>query len=164
FLLGGFFMVRSKSNVIATSQFKGLSVLLILAALLGSSPGIQDMKQRHPCSFPRPIRHFIAHSDYVQSLSFSKDGNRLATLDGSIVKVWNALEGTLLTTIGRSTDPVSSMVWPAGANFVICGHWDGTLRRWNAVSGNQLGPNLESKLAVVAMSLSEDGNLLATVG
>ncbi|MEY3256194.1 MAG: hypothetical protein RLZZ29_1329, partial [Cyanobacteriota bacterium] len=71
------------------------------------------------------------HSDSINSVSFSPDGEFIASGgDDKTVKLWNR-QGKLLRTLTGHTQTVNSINFSPDGNTVISGSDDGTVKLWN---------------------------------
>jgi hypothetical protein len=105
----------------------------------------------------------IGHRAVVSAVSWSPDGNRLATAswDGT-TKVWEATGGRELFTLKGHTTMVNTVSWsPDGKRLVTAGN-DATAWVWDGVSGQELLPFKGHTRPVWSVSWSPDGKWLAT--
>lgn len=83
------------------------------------------------------VRALVGHGSYVYSLSWSPDGNSLAsagTWDGTI-RIWDARNGMPLRTFKGHVAPVMHVVWsPDGTRLAAAGGHSGWVWLWNARS------------------------------
>lgn len=84
------------------------------------------------------------HQDTVRSLSFSPDGQLIATgSSDDTVKLWHA-DGTFFKSLKGHTDAVTSVEFSADSQMIISGSLDGTVNYWNR-NGNLIKPPLVQK-------------------
>ncbi|QFS49584.1 caspase family protein [Nostoc sphaeroides] len=78
------------------------------------------------------------HADAVQSVSFSPDGQMLATASyDHKVKLWRR-DGSFVKTLPGHTDAVMSVSFSPDSKMIASGSLDGTVRLWDS-NGNPIG-------------------------
>lgn len=105
------------------------------------------------------------HSGAVYSVTFSPDGVFIATAgaDG-IVRIWNALGGSLIGTLSGHVGDVNFATFSPDAHLLVSSGADGTVRIWDVHSRKPLRSILASNQEVFEAKFSPDGNLLAAGG
>jgi WD40 repeat protein len=105
-------------------------------------------------------RIWQAHTDLVWPLTFSPDGNKLATgsWDGT-VKLWDVASGTLLWS-GRHASDISSVDYAPDGSMLVSSGNDATIL-WDLKSGRQM-QTLPHPVMVISVAWSPDGKLLAS--
>lgn len=95
---------------------------------------IQDLSD----AVTKEERVLEGHRDMIYSMSFSPDGNQLASVayDGS-VKVWHTDGGELLTLVGHTSHAYSLDFDKSGERLITCSN-DGTIKVWNFAA--HMGP------------------------
>jgi WD40 repeat protein/tRNA A-37 threonylcarbamoyl transferase component Bud32 len=118
------------------------------------------------------------HARAVYTMFFSPDGTRLksGSNDGTI-KLWDAAGGRELRTIRAQTGPRNvffdatwegtrvakgTMVFSADGGRLATGSDDGTIKLWDAVSGQELGTLKGHTGYIESVAFSPDGNRLAS--
>ena len=104
----------------------------------------------------RLLRTFEGHTEKVNSVCFSPDGQR--SLSGSrdgTLKLWEVPTGRCLRTFDEHTDGVRSVCLDTRTQYALSGSEDGTLKLWEvgafgAEAKLRLGQKLRSADAVVA--------------
>jgi WD40 repeat protein len=77
------------------------------------------------------IAHSISIPNIVQSVSFSPDGQILATASYDYtVKLWRS-DGSLIATLQGHTQPVMSVSFSPDGQMIASGSQDGTVRLWD---------------------------------
>eukprot|EP00055_Hartaetosiga_balthica_P009492 m.37923 g.37923 ORF g.37923 m.37923 type:complete len:749 (+) comp6768_c0_seq1:8-2254(+) len=111
-------------------------------------------------------KHVEAHVLEAYCVVFDKLGERFITgADDSLVKVWDAENGTLLATLRGHTDAISDMSVDPTNTILASASLDNTTKIWNLHTGRLLHSyDLKSEVATVHFSPSPvDGlNYLAT--
>ncbi|MBR0954965.1 WD40 repeat domain-containing protein [Bradyrhizobium canariense] len=79
------------------------------------------------------VRTFQAHKGRVQSLAFSNDGLRLASVaDDGLAIVWESETGKILATLDGRIGPLTRVLVSSDGSLVITGAQDGTVQIWNS--------------------------------
>ncbi|MCW2569806.1 MAG: hypothetical protein JWN54_3903 [Mycobacterium sp.] len=111
---------------------------------------------------PPPTRTLNV-GQWVTDVTFSPDGERLATASRKRIRVWALSTGEPLwrRDIGSWADDVAAVAFSPDNSRVGAGSWDGTARVWDAHTGDrQL--KIRYSGAVHALAFSPDGARLAT--
>ena len=110
------------------------------------------------------------HDATIRRMAFSPDGTRLAGVAGSgpgdpransTVPVWDVSTGMLLMTLEGHTDQVASLAYSPDGQRLATGSWDGSVRLWNTVSGEELHA-VDVGDEVFALAFSPDGRYLVS--
>jgi WD40 repeat protein/tetratricopeptide (TPR) repeat protein len=72
------------------------------------------------------------------AIAFSPDSKRLASASGKRVRLWDVENGVLIATLDGHLDKVWSVAFSPDGKWVASGSRDGTIRVWNAATGNQI--------------------------
>ncbi|MFB2891907.1 AAA-like domain-containing protein [Aerosakkonemataceae cyanobacterium BLCC-F50] len=101
------------------------------------------------------------HQNSVRSVSWSPDGQTLATASADkTVKLWNR-QGKLLQTLSGHQNSVTSVSWSPDGQTLASGSWDKTVKLWNR-QGKLLQTLQSHQSGVYSVSWSPDGQTLAT--
>jgi WD40 repeat protein len=108
-----------------------------------------------------PVRKIPTHQDAVLRMSWSEDGETLATggWDGS-VKLWTKTGG-LLKILDAHKDKVLSLEWSVDGKILATGGEDGKVKLWTP-TGELLKILDSHKARVSSTRWSRDGQILAT--
>ncbi len=102
------------------------------------------------------------HEDAVNSVSFSPDGQHLATAsDDRTVKLWSR-DGSLLQTLTGHLAAVNSVSFSPRGQYFATASDDRTVKFWNR-EGTELETYQGHEAAVRSVSFSPNGQLIATV-
>jgi len=106
-------------------------------------------------------RTLHAHSDFVACVSFSPNGELLASASyDKTVKLWNPANGQLKHTLPHMA-PVRSLSFTPNGKTLATGCYDGTLRLWDAYTG-QTTASISCDNSISSVVFSPDGRTLAT--
>ncbi|MEI2579260.1 NACHT and WD repeat domain-containing protein, partial [Scytonema sp. PRP1] len=101
------------------------------------------------------------HQDIVQSVSFSPDGQMLATASyDNTVKLWRS-DGSLIATLQGHTQPVMSVSFSPDGKMIASGSQDGTVRLWDR-NGKLIWFIKAHNNWVLSVRFSPDGKTIAT--
>ena len=79
------------------------------------------------------------HSDTVNCLAFSPDGNRLPSCAADrFVKLWNVADGKSIRSFEGHTHHVLGVAWRADGRMLVSSGADMVLKVWDARTGDQL--------------------------
>jgi WD40 repeat protein len=108
---------------------------------------------------------FTGHTDSVNSVAFSPDGNRIVSgSDDRTIRVWNATTGQMEgSPFTGHTDSVNSVAFSPDGNRIVSGSHDRTIRVWNATTGQMEGsPFTGHTDSVNSVAFSPDGHRIVS--
>jgi WD40 repeat protein len=111
----------------------------------------------------REQNRFIGHDGAVTKISFSPDGQTIASAShDNTVKLWRARDGKLITTLKDKghTDEVNGVSFSPDGQIIASASNDKTVKLWKP-DGTFIR-NLQHKAEVNAVSFSPDGQIIAS--
>ena len=103
------------------------------------------------------------HSDSVNSVAYSPDGQTLASgSNDETIKVWNVKTGNLLQTLKGHSELVYSVAYSPDGQTLASGSYDNTIKLWDINTGNLLQTLTGHSDWVRSVAYSPDGQTLAS--
>ncbi|AOY82581.1 AAA-like domain-containing protein [Moorena producens JHB] len=101
------------------------------------------------------------HEAAVISVSFSPDGQTIASASADqTVKLWD-LKGNLLKTLEGHSDNLFSITFSPDGKLLASAGWDGTIKLWDALKGTLLKTFTAHNPKIASISFSPDSQILA---
>ncbi|MEB3121598.1 MAG: WD40 repeat domain-containing protein [Snowella sp.] len=109
----------------------------------------------------RERNRLVGHENYVGSVSFSPNGQTLASISYKIIKLWNVEKGEeLLTLTGHEI--FNSVSFSPDGQTLASASDDNTIKLWKAETGEELLILTGHEFGVNGVSFSPDGQTLAS--
>jgi len=111
----------------------------------------------------------IQWHEYLKSISFSPDGNVLASGSNNVknrdfIRFWDVSTGELISTIQKSNEGATSLEFTIDGETIISGSSTGTIRIWRVSDSSLLRTLFSSDGEISSLSISHDGKHLVSVG
>ncbi|KAL2845461.1 hypothetical protein BJY01DRAFT_247722 [Aspergillus pseudoustus] len=113
-------------------------------------------------SWSAELQTLEGHTDYVQSVCVSPDGQQLASAseDGTI-KLWYPGTGQLQQTLSGHSEGVGSVRFSHDGQQLVSGSYDGTVKLWDPTTGGLTQTFKGNSGTVHSICISPDGQRLA---
>ncbi len=115
----------------------------------------RDLDEHEVCRFRR-------HTTTPSSVSFSPDGNYIASADDDTIYIWNSSTGALKRTLFGHTGPIRSVRFSPDGKRIISAADDYTIRIWDVDLEEGQYTALQHNRTANFAAFSPDGKLLAT--
>jgi len=104
-----------------------------------------------------------AHAGEVRGLTFSPNGDRLASVSGDrSVKIWDVTGNALAHTLEGHGGAVNCVAFHPGGVFLATGGDDDMVRIWNVFTGMAVGRQARHKGRIHSVAFSPDGQMFAS--
>lgn len=99
------------------------------------------------------------HTDWVEDIAFSSDGERLASASGdATIRVWDSATGTHTQTFTGHTGGVNSLAFSPDGRTLASGSVDKSIRLWDVPTGTHKRTLTGHRGSVVSVAFSPDGS------
>lgn len=106
------------------------------------------------------VRKLTAHTNLVTSITFSSNGDFLASGDGDgIIKIWKFKDGSLVRTLKGHDGYISTIAFSPNGQFLALGSDDGTVKLWQVKDGKLIETFMAKKL-VKSIAFTPDSAFL----
>jgi WD40 repeat protein len=107
-------------------------------------------------------RHLCTHEDGAAALTFSPDGETLATAGNDTdIKIWAVRDGETLVKLQGHDEGVTCLTFHPNGRWLASGSDDDTVIIWN-LQTNEIHRRLRHDADVNTVSFSKDGTRLAS--
>jgi dipeptidyl aminopeptidase/acylaminoacyl peptidase len=138
-------------NISFANNFSQFPTISPVSAVLNILNEIQERNQ------------LVAHDGWVYSVSFSRDGQTLASGgDDGTVRLWSVAEGEEIATLRGHDRWVYSVSFSPDGQTLASGGDDGTVRLWSVAEGQEIATLRGHDRWVQSVSFSPDGQTLAS--
>lgn len=111
-----------------------------------------------------PLR-FAGHTRAVWSVTFSPDGNRLATgSDDATARIWDSTDGRELLRLTGHGDTVNEATFSPDGQWIVTASDDSSARLWDAYTGEELAKFIGHQGFVLAAIFEPSGDAVLTAG
>ena len=112
-----------------------------------------------------PVKLLTGHTSYVNSVSFSPDGQTLASgSEDETVRLWDVNTGRTIKTLTGHTHFVRSVRFSPDGQTLASGSYDNTVRLWEVDTGRNIKTLTGHTYDVNSVRFSPDGQTLASGG
>ncbi|KAG8707426.1 hypothetical protein FRC09_001830 [Ceratobasidium sp. 395] len=133
-----------------------------IASHFGRTVEIRDTRTGQPVDHPLDFDTF----NHISSLAYSPNGACLASCskDSNIIQIWNADTGDLVGQLLEGhTKSVSSVAYSPDGACIVSGSQDGTIRVWDAHTGQIVGQPLSHTSSVNSVAYSPNGTYIVSL-
>ncbi|KAK0731983.1 HET-R [Lasiosphaeris hirsuta] len=136
---------------------------LVKKKFRAEEPGWVSIKPAVEVDWNACLQTLEGHRDSVLSVTFSPDGQRLASGSGdNTIKIWDTASGQCLQTLEGHHDWVWSVTFSPDGQRLASGSVDNTIKIWDTASGQCLQTLKGHRDWVRSVTFSPDGQRLAS--
>ncbi|MBH8554918.1 WD40 repeat domain-containing protein, partial [Nostocaceae cyanobacterium CENA357] len=118
--------------------------------------------EEHPANRAIEVNTLEGHNSPVISVSFSPNGQQLASGSSDTIKIWDVTTGKLLKTLTGHNSPVISVSFSPNGQQIASGSLDKTIKIWDVTTGKLLKTLTGHKELVNSVSFSPNGQQIAS--
>jgi WD40 repeat protein len=147
--------------------FSGKGQWLAVASGTAGTTGEVRLYALPPGGLPAPQPEHVlpAHADIIYALTFSPDGQVLATAGyDRLIKLWDVAGGKELRTLKDHSDTVYGLAFSPDGKLLASGAADRAVKVWDASTGGRLATLADATDWVYAVAWSPDGRHVAAAG
>ena len=143
--------------------------MLLSVEMLSDLPEGSRSEAREPVDFLARTYHQLASQRSIvgrgraRFAAFLPDSSRIVMISGSVADVWDSSNGKHVAQYAGHIGQISEYDYSLDGKLVVTGGADGTVRLWEAASG-QLKSIVFQQAAVLDVKFSKDDKLLVTAG
>jgi len=108
------------------------------------------------------VNSFKAHNQSVNFLSFSSNGEILASAGDNIINLWKSENWEYITTFTGHTSPVNTLSFSPDGKFLASGDEEGMIKIWNTGAGAGV-KEIKAPSSVKSIKYSLDGKYLFAI-
>jgi eukaryotic-like serine/threonine-protein kinase len=113
--------------------------------------------------FTRNQMTLKGHKAAVQSVSFSRDGNRIVSGSGDgTIRIWDVESGQSIAILDGQSGPVSSVVFSPDGKQVVSASWGRVFNLWDVASGRRTRSMSGHTQGVACLAFSPDGTRIVS--
>lgn len=112
---------------------------------------------------PSSVLTLAGHSDYVNSVAISPDGQTIASGSrDNTIKLWNLKTGKLIRTLIGHSGYVNSVAISPDGQTIASGSVDRTIKLWSLKTGDLIRTLTGHSSFILSIAISPDGQTLAS--
>lgn len=109
------------------------------------------------------IRILDGHSNYVNSIAISQDGQTIVSGgEDKTLKVWHLETGELIRTIEGHSEEVTAAAISLDGQTIVSGSYDDTIKLWNLETGELIRTLSDDSGYATSIAISPDGKTLVS--
>ncbi len=123
-----------------------------------------DLRDAETLAEVEPPRRLVGHTGQVFVLSWSPDSKLLASgaMDDTVIRLWNASDGTLVRQLEGHTDWIRSVMFSPDGTLLVSSSVDKTVRIWDVATGKLLHTLTGHTDFISSAVFAPDGKTLAS--
>src|SRR5262249_32267996 len=98
-----------------------------------------ETRRAEAAQAPAGAQNQPGHTDWVTSVAFSPEGQRLASASNDqTIKIWDAANGQPILSLRGHTDRTSSVAFGGAGRHLVSGSADQTVKVWEGSTGHEI--------------------------